>query len=66
MPLTLEVKKLELWQNELEKELAKLEGELPEEDVSIDDNLNQLILEIKIVDDQIVSVELNLQLFESF
>lgn len=56
LPLTLEVKKLELWQIELEKELTKLEEELPEEDVSIEDTLNQLILEMKTVDDQIVSV----------
>lgn len=64
LPLTLEVKKLEVLQTELQRELGKLEEKFPEDNMMIDDILTQLIAEIKTIDSKIVLT--NFQIHYSF
>ena len=54
--MALEVKKLEILQSELKKELEKIEEELPVDKIVVDDNLGQLIMDIKAMDNKIVNI----------
>ncbi|KAJ8688386.1 hypothetical protein QAD02_024181 [Eretmocerus hayati] len=55
VPLTLEVRKLEIMEKELKKEIETLEEQLPVDDIMYDDYLMQLVTDIRSMDDQILT-----------